>query len=62
MPLSASSVANMNPEKEYDAHGEKLAHDGQPPYTGPEGHEDLLVGKNALHRDLQGRHMQMIAM
>lgn len=58
-----SSVANMNAaEKEYDGRAEKHANDG-PPYVGPEDNDEhVVVGKNALHRDLQGRHMQMIAM
>ena len=49
-------------EKEYDGRAEKHANDG-PPYVGPEDNDEhVVVGKNALHRDLQGRHMQMIAM
>ena len=51
----------MNAENEMGALGEKHVKDG-PPYVDPEDHETMATGQNILHRDLQGRHMQMIAM
>lgn len=47
------------PQAESPTFGEKNHHDGQ--YSDPE----IQVGhtqQNALHQDLRGRHMQMIAM
>ncbi|KAM0799394.1 AAT family amino acid transporter [Usnea florida] len=40
--------------------GEKDVHDGSP-HVDPEDREMMGTGQNILHRDLQGRHMQMIA-
>lgn len=51
----------MNAENEKGALGEKHVNDGSP-YGGPEDRETMATGQNILHRDLQGRHMQMIAM
>jgi amino acid permease len=51
----------MNETKnETGALGEKQGNDGSP-YVDPENGETVATG-NILHRDLQGRHMQMIAM
>ena len=43
-----------------NADNEKHGNDG-PSYIDPEDRETLVAGQNVLHRDLQGRHMQMIA-
>lgn len=51
----------MNAENEMGALGEKHVNDGSP-YVDPEVRESMATGQNILHRDLQGRHMQMIAM
>ena len=51
----------MNAEKELGALGEKDVNDGSPNLD-PEDREMMATGQNILHRDLQGRHMQMIAM
>lgn len=51
----------MNAKNETDALGEKRVNDGLP-YDDPEGHETVATGQNVLHRELKGRHMQMIAM
>lgn len=32
------------------------------PTRDPEDHSVVIAGENVLHRDLKGRHMQMIAM
>lgn len=56
-----SSVAKMNAKNETGALGEKRVDDGSP-YIDPEDREAAATGQNALHRDLKGRHMQMIAM
>lgn len=40
--------------------GEKQLHDDSP--NGTREEIDLSAGQNVLHRDLKGRHMQMIAM
>ncbi|KAL9074478.1 MAG: hypothetical protein Q9161_002266 [Pseudevernia consocians] len=50
----------MNAENDMGARGEKHVNDGSP-YVDPEDREVLATGQNILHRDLQGRHMQMIA-
>ena len=50
----------MNEKNETGAFDEKRVNDGLP-YVGPED-ETLAPGDNVLHRDLKGRHMQMIAM
>ena len=57
----SSSVASMNTKSEMGALDEKRVDDGSP-YADPEGHDTMATGHNVLHRDLQGRHMQMIAM
>ena len=61
IPLPRPSVAKMNAENKTGALGEKHVNDGSP-YVDPEDHETMATGQNILHRDLQGRHMQMIAM
>ena len=52
----------MDAKNETGALGEKRVNDGPPPYIDPEDRETAATGQNALHRDLKGRHMQMIAM
>ena len=57
----------MNYNNENDAHGEKYVNDGSPHKSGsfspdPEDQGQVVTGQNHLHRDLKGRHMQMIAM
>ena len=51
----------MNPKNETGALGEKPVNDGSP-YVDTEDRETVATGQSVLHRDLQGRHMQMIAM
>jgi amino acid permease len=51
----------MNTKNETGALGEKHVDDGSP-YVDPEDRENVAPRQNILHRDLQGRHMQMIAM
>ena len=51
----------MDVEDKTGALGEKPVNDGSP-YADPEDHGSMGTGQNILHRDLQGRHMQMIAM
>lgn len=51
----------MNAENKMGALGEKHVNDGSP-YVDPEDRETMATGQNILHRDLKGRHMQMIAM
>jgi amino acid permease len=52
----------MNTHNENDLPAEKGITE-KSPYGGDlEDPADMSVGGNALHRDLQGRHMQMIAM
>ena len=51
----------MNGKNETGALGEKGVEDGSP-YVDPDDHETVATGQNILHRDLKGRHMQMIAM
>ena len=51
----------MNAENETGALGEKHVNDGSL-HVDPEDRETIATGQNVLHRDLQGRHMQMIAM
>lgn len=50
----------MNDKDETGALDEKRVNDGSP-YIDPEDRETAATGHNVLHRDLQGRHMQMIA-
>jgi amino acid permease len=46
----------MNAKNETNALGDdKHVHD-------PEDRETVVTGQNILHRELRGRHMQMIAM
>ena len=53
----------MNAKNETGALDDKRVNDGSPPYVDPEeDHETVATGHNVLHRDLKGRHMQMIAM
>ena len=56
-----TSVAKMSDEKDLGALGEKHVNDGSPNLD-PDDREMMATGQNILHRDLQGRHMQMIAM
>ena len=73
---SISCVANMSLSNENNALGEKPAN-GVPAYepatlaqnargrqfsTDPEDRAIMTSDQNLLHRDLKGRHMQMIAM
>ena len=52
----------MDAKNETGALGEKRVNDGSS-YADPEAHETVAIGQsNILHRDLKGRHMQMIAM
>lgn len=51
----------MNAENDKGAFGEKHVNE-RSPYVDPEDRETMATGQNILHRDLQGRHMQMIAM
>lgn len=50
----------MDAKKETGAFDEKHVNEGLP-YGDPEDRESVATG-NVLHRDLKGRHMQMIAM
>ena len=50
----------MDAKNESGALGEKGVGNGAP-YLDPED-QDVGTGQNILHRDLKGRHMQMIAM
>ena len=58
----------MNANNETDALGEKHVNDTEKhvsngsPYVDPETGESGAASHNILHRDLKGRHMQMIAM
>lgn len=52
----------MNAKDETGALDEKHVNDGPPSYVDPEDRESVATGNNVLHRDLKGRHMQMIAM
>ena len=51
----------MNAKNETGALDEKRVNNGSP-YFDPEDRESVATGDNVLHRDLKGRHMQMIAM
>ena len=51
----------MNADNKMGALGEKHVIDGSP-NGDPEDRDTMATGQNILHRDLQGRHMQMIAM
>lgn len=50
----------MNTKNETNALGDKHVHDGSP-YVDPEDRETVITGQNILHRELKGRHMQIIA-
>ena len=53
----------MNVDNEMGALGEKhVSVNDKSPYVHSDDREPLATGQNILHRDLQGRHMQMIAM
>lgn len=57
--FSYSAVATMEEGKTaHSALNGKHSNDASP-NNGP---EDVAVGENTLHRELKGRHMQMIAM
>lgn len=58
---SPLSVAKMNSKDETGELGEKNVNDGSPFAIDPETNT-LATGQSVLHRDLKGRHMQMIAM
>ena len=59
---SCSSIAKMDHKmNESDSPGEKHAGDAGL-FADPEGANFPVAGENVLHRDLKGRHMQMIAM
>lgn len=47
--------------KNPNALGEKQFGDASPRDSNDD-HESLATGQNTLHRELRGRHMQMIAM
>ena len=51
----------MNADNKMGALGEKHGNDGSPDVD-PEDRETMATSQNVLRRDLQGRHMQMIAM
>ena len=53
----------MNEKDDMAPLGDKEKHlnDGSP-YAGSDDPDMMPTGGNVLHRDLQGRHMQMIAM
>lgn len=51
----------MEPKTEPDGYEEKQVQDGTAS-DDPERHTPVAVGENELHRELKGRHMQMIAL
>lgn len=51
----------MDAKQDMAALDEKHVKDGSP-YSDPMDQEHVATGQNVLHRDLKGRHMQMIAM
>ena len=51
----------MDAKNESGALDEKHVNDGSP-YGDPEDLDTVSTSDNVLHRDLKGRHMQMIAM
>ena len=61
-PFLSLLCAKMNAKNETGMFDEKHVKDGSPPYVDPEDRESVATGHNVLHRDLKGRHMQMIAM
>ena len=60
--VCAKKSAKMSAKNETGLFDEKLVNDGSPPCVDPEDRESVATGHNVLHRDLKGRHMQMIAM
>ena len=53
----------MSAKNETGLFDEKHVNDGTPPpYVDPGDRDSVATGANVLHRDLKGRHMQMIAM
>jgi len=52
----------MEAQKVHGIVGEKHGSDDLSPSGRPADLESLNVGENKLHRELKGRHMQMIAM
>jgi amino acid permease len=57
-----SPSATMEDHKTHGVVGEKYGSDDLSPNGRPADLESLNVGENKLHRELKGRHMQMIAM
>jgi hypothetical protein len=57
-----SPSATMEDHKTHGVVGEKYGSDDLSPNGRPTDVESLNVGENKLHRELKGRHMQMIAM
>ena len=51
----------MEEHKTHGVVGEKYGSDDLSPNGRPADLESLNVGENKLHRELKGRHMQMIA-
>jgi amino acid permease len=54
--------ATMESQKVHGVVGEKHHSDDVSPNGRPADLESMTVGENKLHRELKGRHMQMIAM
>ena len=52
----------MNADNKMGALGDKHVNNDGSPYSDPEDRDTMATSQNVLHRDLQGRHMQMIAM
>lgn len=53
----------MDAKNENGARADEKSVNDVPPYVDPEeDRETVATGQNVLHRDLKGRHMQMIAM
>ena len=55
-------LATMESQKTHGVVGEKYGSDDLSPNGRQADLESLNVGENKLHRELKGRHMQMIAM
>lgn len=60
-PVDTSSTPPTMDAKNPNALGEKQFGDASPRDSNDD-HESLATGQNTLHRELRGRHMQMIAM
>lgn len=58
----SAATATMEEHKTHGVVGEKYGSDDLSPNGRPADLESLNVGENKLHRELKGRHMQMIAM